>query len=342
MIGWKNGGVLCRSRSPRPTPIALLVALAAFTALGARAGAQTTLPPCGTSTLATVETVDGAVETSIYQGELSGNEVVTDIGHVTGSAALLRAVAADNFAAATNAVVKIVFTGRWHIVRLRVYDLAGQVLGDVGGPDVIAPVTGNLRLGGRVIGRYELSVQDALGFTKLELHSVGHPIAIYHAGKRVAEQGGHLPAVAPSGPTVTLGGVTYAVLSQTYNAFPTGTLQAVTLVPPPTAALSTQPCIAVRAAEIGRIAEHLAARFHPLDASYANFATTVRADTGATVILRIGVRPIAGSQGIGPAVMPLSGLLNFAGRNWWVFSFAPTPPARVYLLIPAPAVPASG
>lgn len=338
MKGWKNGAVLRRSRSPRHTLIAVLVALAAF---AAPAGAQTALPPCGAATLTSVESVDGAVATNIYHGELLGKEVIADIVHVTGSAALLRAVASDNRSAAHAAVSTIVYMGRWHIVRLRVLDTAGRVLADVGGPYVIAPVTGMLRMAGRVIGSYVMSVQDDVGFTKLELHAVGNPIAIYYDGNRVAQEGGRLPSLAPSGPTFVLGGVTYGVVSQTYNAFPTGTLTAVILVPPPAATLATQPCIAVRTAEVGRVAEHLAARFHPLDESYANFATTVRADTGATVILRIGVRPIAGSQGIGPALMPPSGLLAYSGRNWWVFSFAPTPPARIYLLVPAPAIPAT-
>jgi len=336
--GWKNAGVPRRNWSLRHT----LAALVAFAVLGVPAAAQTTLPACGAATLPTVASVDGAVALNIYHGELLGNEVVADIGHIVNSAPLLRAVGADNAAAAHTAVSTIVYTGRWHIVRLRVLDTAGRVLADVGGPAVIAPVTGALKVAGRVIGSYVMSVQDDVGFTKLELHAVGNPIAIYYNGARVAQEGGRLPASAPPGPTLMLHGVAYAVLTQTFRAFPSGTLTSVILVPPPNVTLATQPCIAVRAAEIGRVAEHLAARFHPLDASYANFAKTVRADTGATVILRIGARPIAGSQGIGPPVIPDSGVVAYEGHSWWVFSFAPTPPARIYLLISAPAIPATG
>jgi hypothetical protein len=50
-------------------------------------------------------------------------------------------------------------------------------------------------------------------------------------------------------------------------------------------------------------------------------------------LVRIGIRPIAGSEGIGPAALPLSGTVSYLGRTWSVFSFAPTPPARIYLLI---------
>ena len=38
----------------------------------------------------------------------------------------------------------------------------------VSGPYVIAPVTGSLRSGGKVIGSFVMSVQDDVGFTKLE------------------------------------------------------------------------------------------------------------------------------------------------------------------------------
>jgi hypothetical protein len=110
-------------------------------------------------------------------------------------------------------------------------------------------------------------------------------------------------------------------------------LTAVILVPPPPATWASQACIAVTTAEIGHVAKLLSDRFHPLDASYAKFAEVVHDDTGAVVILRIGSRPIAGSQGIGPPVIPLSGPVTYEGKPFWVFSFAPTPPARIYLLV---------
>ena len=179
-----------------------------------------------------------------------------------------------------------------------------------------------------------MSVQDDVGFTKLETHAVGDPIGIYYQGGLVASLGAHFPALAPSAATMTVRSVVYSVIDESYNAFPKGTLTAVILVPPPPAAWASQTCIAVTAAEIGHVAKLLSARFHPLDASYAKFAEVVHDDTGAAVILRIGLRPIAGSQGIGPPVIPLSGPVTYEGKPFWVFSFAPTPPARIYLLVP--------
>ena len=105
----------------------------------------------------------------------------------------------------------LVYHGVWHIVRLRVLDPSGQVLAEVGGPYVIAPVTGVLRLDGRVIGSYVMSVQDDYGFTLLEGHAAGDPIALYYARRerrrhRRRRCRGPLPK-PPAGPTLTLAGV---------------------------------------------------------------------------------------------------------------------------------------
>ena len=60
------------------------------------------------------------------------------------------------------------------------------------------------------------------------------------------------------------------------------------------------------------------------------------------MLLRIGPRAIPGSMGLGPVTLPDSGEVDYLGREWWVFSFAPTPPARIYLLIPMSTVSGSG
>ena len=131
-----------------------------------------------------------------------------------------------------------------------------------------------------------------------------------------------------------MGGVVYAAVLRTYNAFPSGTVSAVIAVPAPPAALTEQSCSAVVVGEIGRVAERIAALFQPvLAARYAAFAQVVTAYTGATVVVRIGLRAIVGSEGLGPATLPTSGTVSYLGESWTVFSFAPTPPARIFLLI---------
>src|SRR5579871_3962340 len=261
----------------RPSTRTCRLALAAVLAAGAGATAA-----------------GASVATNIYEGELGGAEVIADRRHVTGSAALLAAVAAGDRRAAHAAVHRIVYHGIWHIVRLRVLDAGGNVLADVGGPYVIAPVTGVLRLDGSVIGSYVMSVQDDYGFTLLEHHAAGDPIAVYYRGRNVADTGAPLPTTQPPGPALTLGGVTYTVISHSYTAFPTGTVTAVILVPPPAPALALEPCAAVRAVEILRVAELLAQRFHPLDVSYPAYVTVLHDDTGANVLVRIGERAIPG------------------------------------------------
>jgi hypothetical protein len=292
---------------------------------------------CGSSTRATISTVDAKVATNVYLGELGGaggSETRKDLGHITRAENLLAAVAADSPSATLKAVKRIVYHPFWHIVRLRVLDAAGRVLADFGGPYVIAPVTGVLRAGGVVVGSFVMSVQDDLGFAKLERRFVGDPIGIYADGRLVVERSGRFPELAPTGANVELGGVVYAAVLRTYNAFPSGTVSAVIAVPAPPAALTEQSCSAVVVGEIGRVAERIAALFQPvLAARYAAFAQVVTAYTGATVVVRIGLRAIVGSEGLGPATLPTSGTVSYLGESWTVFSFAPTPPARIFLLI---------
>ena len=328
-----------RSSSLRPVAAALLLAVAAAAPLalaGAPASAQTSAP-CGAQTLATLTAIDSAVATNIYRGELGSSETHIDLNHVVTTPELISAVAADDATATLAAVKRIVYHPFWHIVRLRVYDAAGRLLADVGGPYVIAPVEGTLESNGKAIGSFVMSVQDDLGFAKLETRSVDDPIGIYLDGALVMDRGASFPRRQPAAATLTLDGVTYSPATLTYEAFPSGTLQAVIAVPLPSTAESAQSCSAVTLAETVRIVKRLAARFHPLAARYSDFVTTVHADTGAVVIVRIGLRVIAGSGGPGPSLLPAAGAISYEGREWSVYSFTPTPPATVYVLVAQPA-----
>ena len=328
-----------RSTGDRRRVGALCGLLAAAALAGAlpAASAQVAVA-CAGSTTSTLAAIDAMVANNIYRGELGGTETQTDLGHITTAPDLIAAVGADNVAATAKAVARIVYHHFWHIVRLRVYDAAGRLLADVGGPYVIAPVDGVLRSPtGAQIGTFVMSVQDDVGFTKLESRALGDPIAIYVGGARVAQLGAAFPRAEPSGPSLALGGVRYASTALTYDAFPTGTLDAVIAVPAPAAALAVESCSAVDVSEIGRVAERLALRFHPLAANYPNFVQVVNSETGAVVVVRIGQRVIAGSGGPGPIVLPSHGTVSYEDRLWSVFTFAPTPPARVYLLIAPPA-----
>jgi hypothetical protein len=312
------------------------LAAVALLAAGVPASSAQTAVPCGAAATATLASVDQLVATNIYRGELGGSETQTDLHHVEASADLIAAVAADDPVATRKAVVRIVYRPFWHIVRLRVLDASGRLLSDIGGPDVIAPVTGVLRSAtGAQIGTFEMSVQDDVGYTKLEERALGNPIGIYVGGLLVTSLGARFPHREPTGASLTLAGVTYTPQRLTFNAFPDGTLDAVIALPAPTAAVAGESCGAVEVGEIGRVAERLALRFHPLVTNYANYVDVVHSETGALVLVRIGLRAVAGTGGPGPLVLPPSGSVSYEGRVWSVFSFAPTPPATIYLLIPS-------
>jgi hypothetical protein len=320
----------------------LRVALVALAA-GAFASALYTGPAsagatggCGSATSATRAAVDATVVNDIYANELAGGEVTRDLGEVTGSSDLVTAAIDGNRTGALAAVKRIVYHPGWHIVRLRVFGGAGRVLADVGGPYVIAPVAGVLRAaGGAVVGSFLMSVQDDVGVTKLETRIVGDPIGIYVRRKLVAQLGAaRLPARLPSGSVVRRGHVTYQAVSQTYDAFPTGTLQAVLLIAPSPRSLNATPCAEVRADEFGRIARRLVTRLGPADLH--GYAFWIRVYTGAQVFVRdanglqLTSSPV---PDVGPPVLPESGVVSYQDTSWLVYSFQVAAGALLYMLI---------
>lgn len=312
------------------------VAAAAVLGGAVTAGASGSRPPaCGSATAATVGAVDASIVAHVYANELAGTEVSADLGHVVGAADLSTAVAKGNQQAVLAATTRIVYHRLWHIVRLRVTDLHGRLLADVGGPYVAAPVGGTISSGGHAVGRFLMSVQDDHGVVKIEWHFVGDPAAIYVGSTPVSAYGAvTFPTGVPGGPTVTLAGVTYRVQTQTLTAFPSGTIKFVQLIPPPTAAVSAQPCAIVRANEFGHVAQALARLASYLPSNYVGFASTMHTYSGALVFVRVGARRIASSGGGGPNTIPTSGTVSYEGRTWLVYSFQPSPPARVYVLVP--------
>jgi hypothetical protein len=137
--------------------------------------------PCGPATEAAIMGVDESVARRIYLAELRGYEVRADVAHITGSTELLAALQASNQSGVYAAVHAIVYAPHWHIVRLRVVQ-KGRVLADVGGPDIIAPVSGTLRAKGKVVASFVMSVQDDLGYTKLVSRFINVPVDLYRGG----------------------------------------------------------------------------------------------------------------------------------------------------------------
>ncbi len=290
-------------------------------------------PPCGTTSATIIAGVDAAVAGHIYAGELNSGEVSADIARITGSRALLSALASNDQAAVYAAVHSIVYTPLWHIVRLRVVKSA-RVVADVGGPDIIAPVSGTLRWKGRAIGRYLMSVQDDLGYVKLVSRFIGVPIDLYRKGSFLMGTLEPAPSLGSTHSSVSVGGAAYQVQLLSARAFPSGTLQIALLIPTPPPDFSAASCASVRLAAWGAIATHIAARFTQVSAHYDALVRVLRGTTGGLAYVRSGSTRIAG--GTGPARIPEHGTVRYAGRSWAVFSWEPAPPARIYFLTPAP------
>ncbi len=286
---------------------------------------------CGPQTASTIASVDTVVAQGIYAAELQSHEVSEDTAHITHSQALLSALASNNSAAVYEAVHSIVYTPHWHIVRLRVVR-GGRVIADVGGPDVIAPVSGTLRSRGRTLGTYVMSVQDDLGYVKLVSRFIGVPVNLYRNGSFVMGTLQHAPTTLSSGASVHVDGASYQVQLLNERAFPSGPLRVSLFIPAPSRATSATTCAAVRLASWGSVAMHIAARLQPLTAHYQSLVDVLHGTTGGPAYVRAGSKRIAGG-GV-PARLPSHGIVKFGGRSWGVFSWEPAPPARIYFLTP--------
>jgi len=284
---------------------------------------------CGSASASTVSTVNVAAARRILASELHGAEVRADIGHITSSQALLSAMAGSNPATVQAAVHALVYAPHWHIVRLRVLK-GSKVLADVGGPYIIAPVTGTLRWHGRTVGSYVMSVQDDVGFVKLVSRFIDVPIDIYRNGSFLMGTLKPAPTSLGNGTTVTISGSTYRASVMQAGAFPGGSLEIALFTKEPAA--SRRSCAAVRSAAWGSVAAHIAARFKPLPPHYKDLVDIVRSTTSGVAFVRNGSKQLAGDPG--PRRLPLGGTVTYRGRPWSVFSFAPVPPARIYLLTP--------
>lgn len=334
-----------RGGPKRPIVWRFALALLAIAILGAALDATLDADPtpdrrasaasqqCGTASAATIATVDDAVAQGIYEAELHSSEVSADIGHVTGSQALSSALASDDTAGVYAAVHAIVYAPHWHIVRLRVLK-AGHVVADVGGPDVIAPVTGVLRHDGKVVGSYVMSVQDDLGYEKLVTRFMAVPIDLYRNGSFLMGTLQPAPAISTlsEGASVSVGGASYRVQLLSAKAFPGGTLRIALFIPQPAPSVSATSCSAVRLAAWGNVATHIAAQLQPLPTHYQDLVDVLHGTTGGPAYVISGAKRLAG--GSVPRRIPSHGTVTFDGRKWAVFSWEPLPHVRVYFLTP--------
>src|SRR6476646_9232863 len=91
----------------------------------------------------------GTVAQRIYAAEVRSSETTVDKQQIESDGPLLSAVESGEHGAIEAAVHTLVFS-HTHIVRLRV-TRGSHVLSDIGGPYILAPVSGTLRSHGRTI-----------------------------------------------------------------------------------------------------------------------------------------------------------------------------------------------
>jgi hypothetical protein len=286
-------------------------------------------PPCGAAGAETAARAVALSASRIYTLELQSREVRADLREVAGYAPLLKAVAAGDHPAIEKAVTQLVYS-HTHIVRLRV-ERSGKLLYDLGGAHSIAPVGGRLALHGRTIGSFLLSVQDDVGYVKLETRYVGAPMLLREGAKAVPVEGmihaGTL-AIPARGP-VEYRGRRYQAVSFAAAGFPHARLRVTLLVAVPPAAMS---CRAITLFELGRTAATIWRRFLAVSAPASAFVKTAASLTGALTFVREGSRELAASNGPGPPSLPLSGTVSYRGVVYDVTSFA-AGTRTIYLLL---------
>lgn len=321
--------------------VAAVAAVAAMLLTAAGAGAQTKSVQtkrvaCGKSAPEVLGQTVGAVAAQIYAGEVSSSETIKDRLQVESYGPLLRAVAGNDKAAVRTAVTSLVYS-HTHIVRLRV-SRGLKLMADVGGPYILAPLSGSLRLHGRTIGHYILSVQDDVGYVKIEHRFIGDPLVLRAGTQNLPVEGlvepgpAHLPDRGP----VTYQHVAYQAYSFKANAFPSGLLRISIMVPLP-AGLARESCTVVRNAELGVVARRVSGQLSLSPANFQTYVNLVQTLTNGLFYVRAGSREQAGSTRRVPAHLPVSGSVRYRGVRYEVTSFqAPSSlgTVRIYELFP--------
>ncbi len=317
-----------RVTAPALAGLTALIACAAFAQVTSSAtsastrpsGAPLARPDCGPSGPHVLANSVGEVATRIYGGELAGSETRSDQHQVESYTPLLEALNSGDSASVEAAVTSLVYS-HTHIVRLRVTK-GSSVIADIGGPYILAPVSGTLRLHGRTLAHYVLSVQDDLGYVKLVSRFIGVPI-VMRVGSRALPIEGLLagaPASLPGNGPVSYRHARYQAFSFDARSFPGGPLRISLLAPIPTS-LSARTCAEIKSAELGRAAQLISQRFSLSAANLTTYVRFVETLTHGLLYIRSGSHRLAGSTPRGPAALPGSGSVKYRHRTYEVFSF---------------------
>jgi hypothetical protein len=290
---------------------------------------------CGPAGAEVLANTAGSVAERIYAAEVRSSETASDKRQIEHDAPLLNAMAGGDHAAIAAAVHTLVYS-HTHIVRLRV-SRGSQLLDDEGGPYILAPITGRLRLHGKEVGHFVFSVQDDLGYVKLVTRFIGAPLILRTDSGNVPIEGLLTPGPAdvPDHGPVEYRGASYEAYSFKAAAYPSGRLR-VSLLLPIASSLASRSCMEIKAAELGLVAQRISRRFKLSPSAFAPYIKLVHTMTHALVYVRNGSHDLAGSTHSSPAELPSSGTLTVHGVDYEVSSFAaPTSvgQVRVYVLV---------
>jgi hypothetical protein len=188
---------------------------------------------CGSDTEQTTVNTLIKIAQLIYAGEV-GPRSQEQIRRLQHNQPLLLAVAAHDPIATRTAIIGVL---NHHVVRVRVLDRTGKLISDVGGPYVLGPVSGPLRLHGRRIGTLILSIQDDEGYLRLARRLAGLKVLMYMGppGRALLVKNslGPAPGTVPAGGPFTYHGQHFQVYTLAVTAFPSGPLTIRVLIPIP-------------------------------------------------------------------------------------------------------------
>jgi len=230
---------------------AAIAAIAALLVLGAIPKRAAT-SACGAATDRTYLATAFGVARQINLGESNGNAVRRALHTIESDQVLANAVATGDRATLRSEMLVLLYNHE-HIVRLRVLR-AGRVLEDLGGPLVLSPVSGSLRLGRTVVGSFVMSIQDDAGYRKLAERLAGAYAVMRYRGVTVMSDIAAGSRTLPARGTVRVGGARYLVASLSDGRFPSGTLRIWLLFARPPAAFSRTSCAQVAADVLADVA----------------------------------------------------------------------------------------
>jgi hypothetical protein len=186
---------------------------------------------CAENVEQTVTNTIGLIARRIYLGERSGAKVREIVRSMQSNASFVNAVANDSAAQARASIIGF-FRSHLHVVRVRV-TAGSKLLVDVGGPHVLAPVRGTLRLGGRIIGHFLVAIQDDTGYVKLVHLFTTAQVLLRPGSRQLIGTLAPNPALLhiPASGSFAFHGSTYQAYSFDGRSFPSGPLRISLLLP---------------------------------------------------------------------------------------------------------------